>query len=83
MAVDLGAILGTSKVLDASRRSRTLSGGAEERRLRRMSNTTQVELAKSRRFLSGRETIDGNAADDALMGDQGGRQRLRMVIGGS
>jgi len=33
--------------------------GAEERRLRRMSNTPQGEA------------IEGNAADDALMADQG------------
>jgi hypothetical protein len=43
----------------------------EERRLRRISNTPQVELAKSRRFLRGREAIEGNAADDTLMVDQG------------
>ena len=36
-----------------------LSGGAEERRLRRMSNTPQGEA------------IEGNAGDDALMVDQG------------
>jgi hypothetical protein len=56
---DFGKSLGTSKVLDASRRSLTLSGGAEERRLRRISNTPQGEA------------IEGNAADDTLMVDQG------------
>ena len=45
--------------------------GAEECRLRRTSSTPQVELAKSRRFLSGREATEGNAADDTLMVDQG------------
>jgi hypothetical protein len=45
--------------------------GAEERRLRRISNAPQGEA------------IDGNAADDALMVDQGGRRSLHMVIGGS
>ena len=38
--------------------------GAEERQLRRINNTPQGEA------------IDGNAADDALMVDQGGRLSL-------
>jgi len=59
--------------------------GTEERRLRRIKNTPQVELAKSRRFSSGREAIEGNSpeankrssldpamrGDDTLMVDQG------------
>ena len=64
MIVDVGKAVGTSKVLDASRRSRTLSGGAKERRLRRISNTPQGEA------------IEGNAADDTLMVDHSMRNAL-------
>jgi hypothetical protein len=56
---DFGKSLGTSKMLDASRRSRTLSGGAEELRLRRINNTPQGEAT------------EGNTADENLMVDQG------------
>jgi len=56
---DLAAIPITSKMSDASRRSRTLSGGAEERRLSRMNNTSQGGA------------IEGTAADDTSMVDQG------------
>jgi len=56
--LDLGLILGTSEVLDVSRRSRTLSGGAKERRLKRTNSTLQGEAT------------EGNAADDILMVDQ-------------
>jgi len=55
---DFRQFLVTSKGLDASRRSRTLSGGDWERRLRRIKNTPQ------------REVIEVNEADDALLGDQ-------------
>jgi len=40
--------------------------GAEERRLRRMSNTPQGGA------------IEGNAADDALMADQGNNESLDL-----
>jgi hypothetical protein len=42
--------------------------GAEERRLRRISNTPQGEA------------IEGNAADDALMVDQGGLFLLTLFL---
>ena len=42
--------------------------GAEERRLRRMSNTPQGGA------------IEGNAADDALMVDQGKAFALQMLL---
>ena len=64
MAVDFGETLGTSKVLDAIRQAHgpepMVEGqGAEERRLRRISNTPQACREPQGRT---REAIDGNAA---------------------
>ena len=65
---DFERFLGTNKVLDASRRSRTLSGGAEERRLRRIYNTPQAcREPQGRR----REATEGNTTNDSLMVDHG------------
>jgi hypothetical protein len=61
--MDLGESLGTSKVSDVcklSLRNPAKSGDAEERCLRRMNDTPQGRV------------IEGNAADDTLLVDQGG-----------
>jgi len=58
-----------SKASDVSRRSRTLSGGDEERRLSRMNNTSQGGATEV------------NDTDDALMADQGfSLQSIHRVI---
>ena len=46
------------------------SGGAEDRRLRRMNNTPQGP-AFAVGYGRGKREIEGNAADDILMVDQG------------
>jgi hypothetical protein len=75
--------LGTSKILDASRRSRTLSCGTEECRLRRIKAAPRVTpfgpsstLRSVRPELTAEDLSAGIVADDTLIMDQGVKDLL-------